>query len=58
MKTLKITLSVMLLASVIGLSSCGKKDCHKPEDIKPKHGCTHSHDETQTETTTSSESGT
>jgi predicted small lipoprotein YifL len=55
MKKIKITLVLALFASAVSLSSCGKKGCHKPDDKKAKHPCSHSND---SNSDTSTESGT
>jgi hypothetical protein len=55
MKKIKITLVLALFASAVSLSSCGKKVCHKPDDKKAKHSCSHSNDGNSD---TSTESGT
>jgi len=39
MKNLKIIMAIAVCIAAISLSSCGKKGCHRPMDIKPKPHC-------------------
>lgn len=57
MKTLKITLAVMLFVTASALSSCGKK-CNGPHEHYGKHNCTHQDTTGSAPTTTASSSGT
>ena len=39
MKNLKIIMAIAVCIAAISLSSCGKKGCHRPMDMKPKPHC-------------------